>query len=148
MAQVSGTRPYYGEISIKEPLSPDVILAGPMLANNITTDMAATFTLAAESFSTLRIGQSVELQLKQLELNPDEFFRNATVGDTRWSVTRKDDPTPTPNGESLGSRSYEITSAGRAGTGIYKTRLVVDEQQRPWRVVVQTDAGEDILQRV
>jgi imidazolonepropionase-like amidohydrolase len=148
MAQVSGTRPYYGEIRIEEPLGPDVILAGPMLANNITTDMAATFTIAAESLSALRIGQSVDLQLKQLELNPDEFFRNATVGDTKWSVTRKDAPIPTPDGGCRGCRSYEITTAGRAGTGVYKTRLIVDEQQRPWRVVVQTDGGEDILQRV
>jgi hypothetical protein len=76
------------------------------------------------------------------------FFRNASVGDTMWSVTRKDDPTPTPDGECRGCRSYEITTAGRAGTGIYKTRLIVDEQQRPWRVIVQTDGGEDILQRV
>jgi len=119
-----------------------------MLANNVTTDMAATFTIAAESLSKLRIGQSVELQLKQLELNPEEFFRNATVGDAKWSVTRKDDPTLVPDSECRGCRAYEITNAGRAGTGVYKTRLIVDEQQRPWRVVVQTDGGEEILQRV
>jgi hypothetical protein len=148
MAWVSGSRPYYGEIRIEEPVGPDVILAGPMLANNVTTDMAATFAMAAESLDRLQVGQSIKLQLKQLELNPEEFFRNARVGDSRWSVTRKDDPKPTPNGACRGCRSYEITTTGRAGAGVYKTSLIVDQQQRPWRVTVQTDGGEETLQRI
>jgi hypothetical protein len=146
-AHVSGTRPYYGEINLEEPIGSDAILGGPMLANNIGTDMVATYALAAEALSALQVGQSVEIRLKQLELNPDEFFRNATVGDTKWSVLRKEDVAVTTGGNRRGCRSYEITTAGRAGFGVYKTMLLVDAQQRPWRVAVQTDDGEDILQR-
>jgi hypothetical protein len=147
-AQISGTRPYYGEIKIEEPIDPDVFLGGPMLANNLTTDMVATYVLAAESLSKLLVGGSVELRLKQLELNPDESFRNATVGDMTWSVMRKDDEAAKTDGGRPGCRSYEITTTGRAGVGVYKTTLIVDAQQRPWRIVVQTDGGNDILQRV
>jgi hypothetical protein len=147
-ARIAGTRPYYGKIEIEETLDPGVILGGPMLANDVTTDMVATFVLAAESLSGLEPGRSKELQLKQLELNPEEFFRNATVGDRRWSVVRKDDVAIGSDGDRRGGRSYEITTTGRAGTGSYKATLIVDPQHRPWRMVVQTDGGEDILQRV
>jgi hypothetical protein len=147
-ARISGARPYYGVINLEEPIGPEVILGGPMLANNLTTDMVATYALAAESLAKLRVGQSVELPLKQLELNPDEFFRNATVGDMKWSVTRKDDVTITTDGDCRGCLSSEVTTSGRAGLGVYKTTLVVDAQHRPWKIVVQTDDGSDTLQRV
>jgi hypothetical protein len=147
-ARISGTRPYYGEIGIEEPIGPDVLLGGPMLANNVATDMVATLALAAESLSKLQVGQSIELRLKQLELNPEEFLRNATVGDTTWSVLRKADVTLTVDAGPQGGRSYEITTAGRAGVGVYKMSLVVDAQQRPWRIEAQTDGGKDVLQRV
>jgi hypothetical protein len=146
-AQVSGTRPYYAEIRIEEPIGPDVILDGPMLANNFSTDMVATFALAAEFVSGLKVGQSMELHLKQLELNPEEFFRNATVGDMKWSVLRKDDVTFSTDSSDRKGRSYELTTTGRAGRGTYKTTLLVDSQQRPWRIDAQTDSGEEHLQR-
>jgi hypothetical protein len=110
--------------------------------------MVATFVVAAGALSGLETGKSRELPLKQLELNPEEFFRNATVGDRTWSVLRKDDVATGGDGDRRDGRSYEITTAGRAGTGSYKMTLIVDRHQRPWRMVVQTDGGEDTLQRV
>jgi hypothetical protein len=147
-AMISGTRPYYGRIEIEEPFDPEAVLGGPILANDVGTDMAATFVVAAEALSGLETGRSRELRLKQLELNPDEFFRDATVGDRTWSVVRKDDVAIAGAGDRRDGRSYEITTAGRAGTGSYKMTLIVDRNQHPWRIVVQTDGGEDILQRV
>jgi hypothetical protein len=143
-AVVSGDRPYYGRIGLDEPLDPGAILGGPMLANDLTTDMAATFVLAAEALAGLGPGQSRELRLKQLELNPGEFLRNATLGDRTWAVVRKADVAPA----SGGGRSYEITTTGRAGVGSYTMTMTVDLRQRPREIVVRTDSGEDTLRRI
>ena len=150
-ARISGARPYYGEIKIDEPIQPETFLGGPILANDLDSDMVATYALAAGSLSGLEIGKSVDLHLKQLELNPDAHFRNATIADRTWVVLRKEDEASTTNEERRerrGYRSYEITMAGRGGFGSYKTRLIVDDQQHPWRIVIQTDGGENIFQRV
>src|SRR5262249_28353795 len=108
-SRVSGARPYYGPIQINEPLDPGTILGGPIQANDLSADMAATFVLAAESLSTLEVGRARELRLRQLELNPEAFFRNATLGDRSWSVIRKDDVAITDGVERRAGRSYEIT---------------------------------------
>ena len=77
-AVISGTRPYYGPIAFREPVDDKILLGGPILSDDFPFDMMAAFLLAGETASEINQGQTAELRWKQLELNPGEFFRDAT----------------------------------------------------------------------
>ena len=70
---------------------PGARLGGPILSNGIESDMAATFVTGALGLADLDVDESRELDFKLIELNSSEFFRNATLGDLRWSARRMED---------------------------------------------------------
>jgi len=127
---ISGRRPYYGDISLREPIEQDTILTGPILSDEIVFDMAGAFFLASERLATLAAGQSLELKLKQLELDPDKHGRNATVGDMVWKVVR-DDEVVSNGAACRGCKGFVITTTGRSGIGEQRFRLTLDNLDHP-----------------
>ena len=92
--------------------------------------MAGAFFLASERLATLAAGQSLELKLKQLELDPDKHGRNATVGDMVWKVVR--DEEVVSNGAACrGCKGFVITTTGRSGIGEQRFRLTLDNLDHP-----------------
>jgi imidazolonepropionase-like amidohydrolase len=143
---VFGSHPIYGNIDLREQAEASVFLGGPMLADYLTTDLMANFALVSRALPALQVGQSAKVQLKQIELNPGEYFRNAIVGDMDWTITRREDAASEQHAGCIGCRTHEIDLPGRAGFGSYKLELVLDSDGYPWRVTGEN--GERVFQRV
>jgi len=142
-ALISGRRPYYGDLSLREQIDQRTILAGPILSDEIVFDMAGTFFLASDRLAKLAAGQSLELKLKQLELDPDKHGRNATVGDMVWKVLRDDDDVRNPAG-CRECKGFVISTTGRSGIGEQEFRLTLDASDHP--LVIQFGQADDSFQ--
>jgi len=145
-AVISGTRPYYGNISFTEPVADTTLLGGPILSDDLPYDMMGTFFVAADALAGLQPLQKTVLTFKQLELNPGEYFRDATVGDMEWKVSR--DEGTKPGDPCPACRVYSLIMPGRAGTGSHQMKLVVDPAGHPWRVETINEGQMLAIQRV
>src|SRR5215472_1975887 len=145
-AVISGTRPYYGNIVITEPLADTTLLGGPILSDDLPYNMMGTFFVAADALAGLQPLQKTVLTWKQLELNPGEYFRDATVSDMEWKVSR--DEGTKPSDPCPACRVYSLTMSGRAGTGSHQMKLVVDPDGHPWRVETVNEGQMLAIQRV
>ena len=108
--------------------------------------MMGTFFVAADALGGLQPLQKTVLTWKQLELNPGEYFRDATVGDMEWRVSR--DEGTKPGDPCPACRVYSLTMPGRAGTGSHQMKLVVDPDGHPWRVETINEGQMLAIQRV
>lgn len=143
---VFGNRPTYSDIDLREPADARAFLGGPMLADYLTTDLMANFVLVSRALPPLQVGQATQVHLKQIELNPSEYFRNAIIGDMDWTITRKEDTAPEAHAACNGCRTHEIAFPGRAGFGSYKIELMLDNDGYPWRGTGEN--GDQVFQRI
>jgi predicted TIM-barrel fold metal-dependent hydrolase/cytosine/adenosine deaminase-related metal-dependent hydrolase len=77
-----------GHEAYERPAADGVLIAGPLLAVNLDVDVALNFQFLAERARDLEAGRARVIDAQRIELNFEEFGRNALVGEAAYVVQR------------------------------------------------------------
>lgn len=132
---VKGSLPFLGKVNFADSSHTQTLLAGPNTSINIDMDIVGNFYVLLKKFTPLELDQSDSVMVKKVELNPEEWGKNAVIGNMKYKIKRLSDENH--------MKIYEVIQPGFNGVDDFSFKAIIKSNTAG--LIEEVEFNDDVI---